>query len=335
MADVYETHEVEDQEAWDGLVRRSSEGTVFSTSPWLRCAQAGSGGRIRRIGCFKNGRLVGGCGFIEVSRAGLKKGITPVLTPYGGVLTVPPESERPAHIESERNRIVRELVRELVADCHYVQLFHSTRLSDVRQFLWTGWTSRVLYTYLIDLRDLDQLWNSYFEKRTNNAVRKAEKSGFSVHRADDVAVLVDLYRGLYARKARNPPVPYPIVGAFYQAAQDAGLAQMYEATDRSGTPVSACVVVPDSDTVYAWISGADPDSDRLGATSLLYWRILQDVSTSHNWFDFVGANMPSIARFKRGFGGVLHTYYATEKHRSPLSAAAMKAYGLIARLRRP
>ena len=86
-----------------------------------------------------------------------------------------------------------------------------------------------------------------------------------------------LHPMVYTRQGRPPPVSSRIVGAFYQAARDAGLAQMYIAMDSSRSPVSACVVVPGRDTVYAWISGADPDADKLGATSLLYWRILQDV----------------------------------------------------------
>ena len=163
MAEIFEIGEVEDQKVWDGLVARSSEGTVFSTSGWLACAQVAAGGKARRLGCFKNGRLVGGCGFVEVSKGGLKKATTPLLTPYGGMLTVPPNSARPARMESDRNRIIAELISYLSADFHYIQLFHGTHLGDIRAFLWDGWTCRVLYTYLIDLSDLDQLWNASFE----------------------------------------------------------------------------------------------------------------------------------------------------------------------------
>ena len=329
MADIFEIGEIEDQEAWDGLVDRSNEGTVFSTSSWLACAQAAGGGKVRRLGCFKNGHLVGGCGFLEITKGKFRKATTPLLTPYGGVLTVGPNSARPARIESERNKIITELVTHLNAEFLYLQFFHGTHLADIREFLWDGWTCHVLYTYLIDLRDLDQLWNAYFEKRTNNAIRKAEKSGFTVRKVYDRSLLIDLYKQIYAKQSRTPPVAPEIVSAFYQAAWEAGIAQMYMAEDRSGNPASVCVVVSGGDKVYAWVSGADPDADKLGATSLLYWRMFEDLATSHSWFDFVGANMPSIAKFKRGFGGVLHVYYMTEKHTSRLSAAAMKGYGLV------
>ena len=187
----------------------------------------------------------------------------------------------------------------------------------------------MLYTYLIDLRDLDKLWNVLFEKRTNNAIRKAEKSGFTVDKAHDAAVLSDLYKAIYTKQNRRPPVAPDILSAFYRAASETGMAQMYMAADRAGNPASVCVIVLEGTKAYAWVSGADPDADKLGATSLLYWRMFEDLATSHSRFDFVGANMPSIAKFKRGFGGVLDVYYMTEKPPSRLSAAAMKGYGLV------
>jgi len=332
MTDSYEVREVQDQETWDKLVGESSEGTVFSTSRWLECAQAAAGGRVRRLGCFKKSRLVGGCSFIEYRRSGFKKATTPLLTPYGGILTVPPNSSRPARIESERSKAIAELIGRPASGFHYVQLFHSTQLGDIREFLWARWSARVLYTYLIDLSDLDRLWNGLFEKRTNNAIRKAQKSGFWVRKEDEGAALVDLYERIYVRQGRKPPVSVRQVAAFYEAASSADLAQMYLAVDSKGNPSSACVVVPDGNTVYAWISGADPEADRLGASSLLYWKIFEDLGPSHKWFDFVGANMPAIAKFKRGFGGVLRTYYVTERYSSRVAAAALKGYGIVSRL---
>ena len=51
---------VADDTAWDAFVRQAIGGTVFSTSAWLRCAAAATGGQVHRLGCYRNDRLIAG-----------------------------------------------------------------------------------------------------------------------------------------------------------------------------------------------------------------------------------------------------------------------------------
>ena len=88
-----------------------------------------------------------------------------------------------------------------------------------------------------------------------------------------------------------------------------------------GEIASIVIFVEGFDTLYAWVAGADPTFNPSGATSLLYWRVFEQ--TDFEKFDFVGANIPAIAKFKRGFGGDLVSYFAVEGFKSGMVKTAV------------
>ncbi|MCY4605316.1 MAG: hypothetical protein OXE49_13885, partial [Gemmatimonadetes bacterium] len=84
MADTFEIRLVTDDTAWDAFVRQAVGGTAFSTSAWLRCAAAATGGQVHLLGCYRNDRLVAGISGLARRRMGLYRLETPELTPYTG-----------------------------------------------------------------------------------------------------------------------------------------------------------------------------------------------------------------------------------------------------------
>lgn len=330
MADTYEMGQVEDRAAWDGLVKQSSQGTIFSTWVWLECAQAAAGGEARRLGCFRNGRLVGGCGFVEIRKGGLRKATTPVLSLYGGVLTLGAGPQRPGKEESERNRVVSELAGELSRRYHYVRLSHAPAFGDARPFDWAKWKTHVEYTYVLDLSDPNRL-RERLEPSLQRQIKKAARSGLVVREADDMESFVPHYVATYERQGVAPSVPVKTLVAFYEVLRAHELCRMYLAEDPDGNVLSGCIVVFGLGTCYNWIAAADPRFKQSGATPFLFWSVFERLSGHFARFDMVGANMPAIAKFKRGFGGELASHFVTEKHRSLLCAAAMKGYTALRR----
>ena len=95
---------------------------------------------------------------------------------------------------------------------------------------------------------------------------------------------------------------------------DAGVAKTQAIVSPDGDIASIVIFVEGFDTLYAWVAGADPAFNASGATSLLYWRSFQQSRLKK--FDFVGANRPAIAKFKRGFGGDLVPYFVVDGFKS-------------------
>ena len=320
MPDTYEILEVEDAQTWDAFVRQAIGRSVFSTRTWLDCAREATGGQVHCCGCYKNGRLVAGVSGLAQRRLGQKRLRTPVLTPHGGLLCAPIPSKGPAKLEAERNRAAELLTEHLTRAYDYVQLIHTPAIQDMRPFIWAGWEARVRYTYQMALRDLDGLWERV-ERRTRTVIRKAEKGGFQVRSTDDLELFRHQYEMIYTRPDNRMPVDAALVQRFVARASEAGLAHTMLVESPAGAVAAMVVFVDGFDTVYAWQAGADPAFNNTGALSLLYWKFF--AQTAFDKFDFVGANIPAIALFKRGFGGDLVPYFAVEGYRSTLVKAAI------------
>jgi len=319
MPDTYEVQPVEDYAIWDTFVSQSIGGTIFSTQPWLDCAAQTLGGQFKLYGCYKNGHLIAGLSGLEQKRSGLRFLRTPDLTPHGGMLYAPIPSKGPAKLEAEWGRATRTLLDYLQQRFDYFFLVQAPGLNDIREFAWTDWDIRVRYTYQIDLSDLGALWERV-ERRTRTVIRKAEKLNFDVLPTSDWELLKSYYELIYSQQEGGTPVDPGLVRDFAANAAKRNLVEAYKVESPTGEVASIVVFVRGFDTVYAWLNGKDPALNSTGAESLLYWRYF--ARTEYQKFDFVGANMPAIAKFKRGFGGDLVPYFVTERYRNQLVKAA-------------
>lgn len=309
MAAHYQISEVQDYPLWDVLVERALGGSPFSTSAWLDCARAAFGGRPVHLGVFKNEKLVAGLAAIAHKRSGFTRIETPELTPHTGLLFDPIESKGPAKVEAETHKISELLIEYLHTHYDHIRLVHTPALGDVRPFSWAGWQPRVRYTYQMDLSDLDALWERV-ERRTRTAIRKAEKLGYALAQTDDIDLFCHQYELIYSRRDQAAPVATPQIRSFVESALAGQLVRMYAITSPAGETAAIVAFVEGRDTSYAWVAGADPTHNSSGATSLLYWQYFHQCKQRR--FDFVGANLPAVSFFKRGLGGDLVPYYATE-----------------------
>lgn len=326
MADTYETRLQEDDTEWDAFVGTAVGGSVFSKSAWLQCAAGALQQPVRRYGLYRNGVLVAGASGAESRRSGLGKLTTPLLTPHGGILLAPVGGKGPAKAEAEAARAISRLAAALQERYDYVQLSLAPAVADVRHFSWAGWQARVRYTYLFETGDADALWER-LERRTRTVIRKAEKGGFTVSASDDFALLRRLYEKIFGDQDGSLPVGGAQVERFAEAACAAGLAQMHQVRSADGEVAAMVAFALGEDTAYAWLPGAEPALANTGGLSLLYWQYLKACPRPR--FDFVGANIEPIAKFKRGFGGDLVPYFAVEGFRSGLVRAAVQGKGAL------
>ena len=311
-ADLYEIADASDAGDWDEFVRGALGGTVFSTRAWMECAREATGDRAVSYGCYRKGQLVAGVTGIE--RRGGRQFTTPPLVPHGGFIHRPVPSDLPSRQESERRGETRALIEFLERRYGHVHLTLAPDIADVREFSWAGWAPAPRYTYVTDLGGGSAAVWSRLERRTRTVIRKGSEA-FRFEPAEDPDELAQLYELVYGGQDR-PPVAADVVRSFAAAARTRDLTEAYRVVDGSGRTASVVVFARGFDTIYAWVSGADPAFRESGATSFLYWKLLEQ--TGFPRFDFVGANLPGIAFFKRGFGGSLVSYYAVEAFPSRL-----------------
>ncbi len=314
--------------AWDAFVRTATGGTVFSTSAWLECAEEAIGTPVRMYGCYHKGNLVAGVSGSERKRGPFRFFTTPDLCPHGGFLHAPVASESPARRESEQSVATKVLAEFLAQRYDSVRLTHAPDIIDMRDFSWSGWDVQPRYTYYIPLGDPEAIWKRV-ERRVRTVVRKAEKEDCRLRQVDDVGLLRQQYELIYAGQPEGAPVSSEIVERFAASAQRKELTQIQLVESAAGEPASIVAFVRGFDCLHAWVAGANPAFRDSGATSLLYWKVLEQAEGGN--FDFVGANIPGIALFKRGFGGELVPYFATRRSNSRLLKTGVAARNLLRR----
>lgn len=244
---------------WDNFVEESPQGTIFSTTKWLDLF-----GDYELLGYYKNGNLAGGMV--------LQKQMP--LTPFQGVLVRAQDGKYATRMSLE-NEVVTALIPAMgkrVFCNHYA-------LTDIRPFLWAGFTAGVKYTYV---------WtpSCEMEKDTRYIINR-----YNAQIGQDFDKLDWLYTLTFQRKGMERPVSSKF------------LRRMCEATNAEVLTCDGAGVILIKDSKrYYYIIGA---SDGEGASSYLLWNAIKD---KHE-VDFVGCNDRKIGLFKRGFGGRLMPYY--------------------------
>lgn len=305
-----------DATIWDEFLPSAVGATPFIGSAWMGLAAEAMGAQLELVGAFDGDQLVAGCAGV-VTGSGWRQCLsTPPLLPHTGFVFRPTASARLPQIESDRSTACAGLIGHLQQRFARVHLTHAPALVDTRPFQWAHWQVTPRYTYHIDLpADRTQVWDG-FERRTRTAIRKAQKGGYRVEASTDIDELRRLYAAVYGGES-GAPVPAATVQQMAVAALQAGLIEGWRCVAPSGETAAVVFFARSEQTLYAWVAGADPAHRDAGATSLLYWHVLEQTPCAH--FDFVGANMSSIAFFKRGFGGRLVPYAATEGFGHPLA----------------
>lgn len=172
-------------------------------------------------------------------------------------------------------------------------------LADPRTAQWRGWQVRPLFTYLIDLPTSTENWSSGARRTWRSKV-----SEYDIR--EDLASaqqVIDLCAKSYKRHGRSLPAQPAALEALTKAMGE--WARVFVAL-RGNTPEAGLILLHDGHTAHYWIAGSLPGP----AMTVLIGEVLPILSRDGiTQFDFVGANTPSIAEFKRSFNPVLTQYY--------------------------
>lgn len=277
--------EITDLTYWDEFVEQSPQGTVFSSSKWLRLF-----GGYHIYGCYKGGEMLGGAANFDE--------LTP-LTPYQGVLVKPQGDMKYATYCSLTNELSEALIPYLPQ-----KFYNHWSFQDVRPFKWQGWTCDIRYTYVVDLTDMDVLWQG-LEKQTRYEVNHARKF-YDVWLTPEIRAFDRLYSETFKRKGLERPVNSELI---HKLAWNFN-PDIFFAGDADGV-ASMAVFLDDSKRAY-YILGASGGEGH--TSSLTLWRAFEKLSKiGCKEVEMVGCNDKDIGLFKRGFGGTLTPYYGVRR----------------------
>ncbi|WP_447976729.1 lipid II:glycine glycyltransferase FemX [Candidatus Nitrospira bockiana] len=302
---MWEIRSIPNHGEWDLIVERHPAGTLFHTRGWLELLGHTQGARLLALGLFRHGRLVGVCpvflrrmGPFMIAGSPLVAEDTPYLGPVVDPAFLPDVLTRLSDILAGHGA---RFIRMLLSPAYGFAALPRYEVKEKR-------------THVVDLElGRDQLWTR-MEGRARTAIRKAEKSNVEIVWASPQSYLEEYWKmveDVYGRQGRRPPNPLAFYRRLFDTCYPASVAMLL--ARHEGRMVGGMILAWQKDRAY-YLNGASYRSCQpLGVNSLLQWEAMQwAAKLGCRWYDFVGSDLPWLARFKESFGGTLTPYLAIE-----------------------
>lgn len=293
---------------WDNFVESHPNGTLFHTSRWLETIEKTQGVRKLQYGIYHHNELVGVFPLFIKKYWLLKVAASPFLledTPYMGPVIDPLYFD-------EAMQVFDMTVRKLKIHYTRMMLRNFYPCDDLNRL---GYEVICKHTHILALSlSVDELWKG-MEGRCRTAIRKAKKSGIKIKHAEKrswIEQYYSMYEKLYKRQNKNLPNTkeffYLLWDSFFPNNLTILIAE-YE-----GQSIAGAIIVKHKDTAYYLDGVSIKDFNRLAPNSLLQWEAIKHAKNEgYKAYDFVGSDLPWLAKFKKSFGGTLVTYLCLER----------------------
>ncbi|MFC2089960.1 GNAT family N-acetyltransferase [Bacteroidota bacterium] len=320
----------DEYQTWDAFVMQNKDGTIFHTSRLaLALLKVENNAHASIIGCFsKDGQLAGGMivGWKQLPGK-MKVMVTPYASPFSGPLVSARDTEYVTKQESHSFSILHVILDFVEREFNLVNFLLPTGFNDIRVFNWRNYSSRVFYTYVGEISDPEKLYKQ-FQSDIRRRITIAEKYSYSIKQNrshDHVQIVYDLLSKSYERQ--DHPFKFTLE-QFSDLLGDSDLKNnlsMYSVWNED-LPVAALLMLHYKDTAYYWMAGGDNEHFDTGLNQLLFWEVIKMMSElGLKNMNMVGANTPTISRYKSSYNFELVPYYSVTKI---IGGIAKLAFGL-------
>lgn len=304
---------------WDSVVSSAPEGSIFHSSQWLSVLSRTWGMNYKIYGCFSGDDLIGGCPLYFYRLKGLLTIGTsiPPMTPYGGIVLLPPKGSARAH-EQRRQDATGALIRHLHSDDYdSLHIVNAPEWHDIRCFVWEGWQANVLYTYYVDPASVTVSRNA---KRN---VKKGRMNGIIIQNSEDFDAFYRLFEGTFRNRGLTPPLQKSRFRILFETFHTLGRCELITAQNRDGEVISGDLYLFDDRRVYRWAAATSPESRTSGASFLLLSEAIEAFrEKGYREMNLMTANIPYLAEFTQNFTPHLVPYYGVTKKSSYLKVSS-------------
>lgn len=305
-------HPLDDPDAqarWRTLWESSPQRSPFSSLPYVQAA-------AEAFQLATEMHLVGGRERDEAGalvfwhkRGPYRQVALPPFTPFTPLVL----RETPIEATIHARRTALDMLLPALAQRFDVLRFFMPNLPDIRTARWHGWKARPFYTYLIPLEGIPNLLQNW--SGSHRRTFKKNRQAYTFEETHDAAALVRLCSQSYARHNRPLPAEGGRLIRLVKRLQATSFCRLFVVYPLGkDMPEAGVAVLHDGKTACYWLAGSEPGP----AMTVLLGHLLPLLRDEGlRSFDFVGANTPSIAEFKRKFGAVLSPYWMLEKITRP------------------
>lgn len=308
LTGTFATTDADARNYWRALREHSPQRSPFSSLPYAVAAADAWDINAEIHLVFDGQDAVAGQIAFWRQRGPYRVMVIPPFTQYTPLILRDAITEADIHA---RTSPLEPLLASLEARFHVARSF--SMLADVRPARWRGWQATPLYTYSLPLDDKDPLL-SRWSSSTRRTYRR-QRNAYHVKETDTAASSIQLCVESYAQHGRPFPASGEVLQELIAKLRLQGMIRIFTATPVDSTePEAGLIILHDRRTAHYWIAGSMPGA---AMTVLLGESLPCLYADGLHTFDFVGANTPSIAEFKRRFGPTLTSYYHLEKTSRP------------------
>lgn len=323
-------HKVDDYTAWDDLVRRSPQGTLFSERSYLEWV-----GCQHHLWWIMQGSEIK-AGVCLVVSDDEQHCLLDDLVIYGGILFDLDEKRQLVKRRHDEFQITEFVTEQLAEHYRSIELTLSPQLFDLRPFQWYRYHDEDIYKYALDLRytsylDISELRDcvgceeesSFFadmETVRRYSIREARKKGGTATRADDGQTLMVYYRQLMERQG-DPQSEQKLaaMGRVVHELLGSGRGVVFHVLDSDGNVIYVVMYGWDNKRAYYLFAAGHPDISASWQGTIAHWEVFKYLAQQQGIteIDLEGVNSPQRGWFKLGFGGDLRPYYHVRKDMIP------------------
>jgi hypothetical protein len=256
---------------WNTLVETHPYGSVFHSRPWLMALHA----------CYGYEPLVvtsSGPG-LPIQNGLLFCRVNSWLTGRRYVSLPFSDHCEPLvnHPEELDDLLLPMRLRVDEGECRYVELRPRSAVPLQGHGMQVG--SRYLLHRLSLRPSLDQLFSSFHKSCVQRTIRRSERENLQYAEGTSEVLLLQFYRLLMMTRRRQNLPPQPLEW-FRSLILALGSAMKIRAVSCNGRPVASIITLSHKRTLTYKYGCSDPAFHRLGGTSLLFWKMIQDGKAS-------------------------------------------------------
>ncbi len=300
-----------DDHAWNQLVAGSPQGNAFLRSDWLRMLAETSRNDLQllRLGVF-NAReeLRAGWAFLYRERHGVRVSEVFDLFYCGPMLAGDLARGERARVASALIEGAAERMDQTLAETH-------PTFTDVRPFMYQGWSVVPEYTHLWDLADPDAVLRSMNREKRAEIRRARERFRIGPEPMTDAAFrhFMELYRTAMAKFSWYPPQHWEeLQRERIRWMEDREGCRFFAVRDADGELLAGLLALlsPEDRTAYYWRMGYGAAGRKAEVVPALYWEAAQPLCAGPLRFvNFGSSPQPALSQFKDYLGADATTHY--------------------------
>ncbi len=241
----------------------------------------------------------------------------PKLTSFLGPYIKYPEGQKYATRLSYEMETINKLIAGLPSFHLFRQNF-SYSITNWLPFYWKEFEQTTRYTYVLELGDLDQIFNE-FKSSVRGKIKKASDI-VSVINDRPLADFYKVFSLTFERQKMKVPVSLSYLIKIDSALSERNQRKIFYAVDSNQRVHSALYLSWDHHSAYVHMVGEDPELRNSGAGILLVWKAIEFTKNELGLFsfDFLGSMIESVEPVRRSFGAKQVPYSQVRKINSRL-----------------